>query len=122
MLALGLGLTAALIWAVHDLLARKLSQGAALLPIVLVVLGAGTLATWLIVAVFFRISSFAALVAAVFAPCFAFMLFGAHPVTWATIPMGLLLVLRHRPNIERLLAGTEPRIGAQKKPAAEPNP
>ena len=44
MLALGLGLTAALIWAVHDLLARKLSQGAALLPIVLVVLGAGTLA------------------------------------------------------------------------------
>lgn len=85
-------------------------------------LGVGTLATWLIVAVFFRISSFAALVVAVFAPCFAFMLFGAHPVTWATIPMGLLLVLRHRPNIERLLAGTEPRIGAQKKPAAEPNP
>ena len=85
-------------------------------------LGAGTLATWLIVAVFFRISSFAALVAAVFAPCFAFMLFGAHPVTWATIPMALLLLVRHRPNIERLLAGTEPRIGAKKKPAAEPNP
>ena len=85
-------------------------------------LGAGTLATWLIVAVFFRISSFAALVAAVFAPCFAFMLFGAHPVTWATIPMVLLLVVQHRANIERLLAGTEPRIGAQKKPAAEPNP
>lgn len=85
-------------------------------------LGVGTLATWLIVAVFFRISSFAALVAAVFAPCFAFMLFGAHPVTWATIPMVLLLVVRHRPNIERLLAGTEPRIGAKKKPVAEPNP
>jgi acyl phosphate:glycerol-3-phosphate acyltransferase len=84
-------------------------------------LGAGTLATWLIIAVFFRISSFAALVAAVFAPCFAFMLFGAQPVTWATIPMALLLVLRHRANIERLLAGTEPRIGAKKKPAAEPN-
>jgi drug/metabolite transporter (DMT)-like permease len=44
MLALSFGLTAALIWAVHDLLARKLSQGAALLPILLVVLGAGTLA------------------------------------------------------------------------------
>ena len=41
MLALGLGLTAALIWAVHDLLARKLSQGAALLPIIAVVLGSG---------------------------------------------------------------------------------
>jgi glycerol-3-phosphate acyltransferase PlsY len=61
-------------------------------------------------------------VAAVFAPCFAFMLFGAQPVTWATIPMALLLVLRHRANIERLLAGTEPRIGAKRKPAAEPDP
>jgi len=85
-------------------------------------LGAGTLATWLIFAVFFRISSFASLVAAVFAPCFAFMLFGAQPVTWATIPMALLLMVRHRANIERLLAGTEPRIGAKQKPVAEPNP
>jgi drug/metabolite transporter (DMT)-like permease len=41
MLALGFGLTAALIWAVHDLLARKLSQGAALLPIIVVVLASG---------------------------------------------------------------------------------
>jgi drug/metabolite transporter (DMT)-like permease len=41
MLALGFGLTAALIWAVHDLLARKLSQGAALLPIIVMVLGTG---------------------------------------------------------------------------------
>jgi drug/metabolite transporter (DMT)-like permease len=43
MLALGFGLSAALIWAVHDLLARKVSQGAALLPILLIVLGAGSL-------------------------------------------------------------------------------
>lgn len=42
MLALGFGLTAALLWAVHDLLARKLSQDAALLPILAVVLAAGT--------------------------------------------------------------------------------
>ncbi len=42
MLALSLGLTAALIWAVHDLMARKLSQGAALLPIVLLVLVSGS--------------------------------------------------------------------------------
>jgi drug/metabolite transporter (DMT)-like permease len=42
MLALSFGLGAALLWAVHDLLARKLSQGAALLPILLVVLVAGT--------------------------------------------------------------------------------
>jgi drug/metabolite transporter (DMT)-like permease len=41
MLALGFGLTAALIWAIHDLLARKVSQGASLLPIIATVLGAG---------------------------------------------------------------------------------
>jgi drug/metabolite transporter (DMT)-like permease len=41
MLELGFGLTAALIWAVHDLLARKLSQGAPLLPIVMLVLATG---------------------------------------------------------------------------------
>jgi drug/metabolite transporter (DMT)-like permease len=44
MLALGFGLTAALIWAVHDLLARKLSQGAALLPILILVLAGGAFA------------------------------------------------------------------------------
>jgi drug/metabolite transporter (DMT)-like permease len=43
MLALSLGLAAAALWAVHDLLARKLSQGAALLPILFIVLAAGTL-------------------------------------------------------------------------------
>jgi drug/metabolite transporter (DMT)-like permease len=41
MLALGFGLTAALVWAVHDLLARKVSPGAALLPIIATVLSAG---------------------------------------------------------------------------------
>ena len=81
-------------------------------------LGAGTLATWLIIAVFFRISSLAALIAAVFAPCFAFWLFGLRPVMWATIPMAVLLMVRHRANIARLIAGTEPRIGAKKKPVA----
>ena len=81
-------------------------------------LGAGTLATWMIIAVFFRISSFAAVVAAVFAPLFAFWLFGVRPVMWATIPIAILLLVRHRANIERLIAGTEPRIGAKKKPEA----
>ena len=82
-------------------------------------LGAGTVATWLIIAVFFRLSSLAALVAAIFTPCFAFWLFGVRPVMWATIPLALLVMLRHRANIERLLAGTEPRIGVEKKTAPE---
>jgi glycerol-3-phosphate acyltransferase PlsY len=82
-------------------------------------LGAGTLATWLMIAVFFRLSSLAALIAALFAPCFAFWLFGVRPVMWATIPIALLVMLRHRANIARLLAGTEPRIGEKKKPVTE---
>ena len=82
-------------------------------------LGAGTLATWLMIAVFFRISSFAAIVAALFAPCFAFWLFGLAPVMWVTIPISALLILRHRANIERLLSGSEPRIGEKKKPVSE---
>ena len=63
---------------------------------------------------FFRISSLASLFAALFTPCFAFWLFGVRPVMWATIPLALLVMFRHRANIERLLAGTEPRIGAKK--------
>ena len=80
-------------------------------------LGGGTLATWLMIAVFFRISSLAAIIAALFAPCFAFWLFGIRPVVWATVPIGVLLMVRHRANIDRLLNGTEPRLGAKKKTA-----
>jgi drug/metabolite transporter (DMT)-like permease len=43
MLALSFGLVAAVIWAVHDLLARKVAPGAALLPILVVIIGAGSL-------------------------------------------------------------------------------
>ena len=44
MLALGLGLAAALIWAVHDLLVRRLSQGGQVLPMLLVVMASGVVA------------------------------------------------------------------------------
>lgn len=44
MLALICGLTAACAWAVHDLLVRKLGQDAPILPMMLAVLAAGTLA------------------------------------------------------------------------------
>ena len=73
-------------------------------------MGGGTFATWLIIAVFFRISSFASIVAAVFAPCYAFWLFGAQPVVWATIPLAALLLLRHRGNIERLRTEQPERV------------
>ena len=75
-------------------------------------LGVATVATWIVVAVFFRISSLAALVAALFAPLYCGWLFGLRPLLAAVTAIALLLAWRHRANIVRLVAGEEPRIGA----------
>lgn len=80
-------------------------------------IGAGTLATWLIIAFFFRYSSLAALVAAVFAPLWQAFIHGADSRALAVAVMGALLIWRHRVNIGRLLNGTESKIGGSKKPA-----
>jgi len=83
-------------------------------------LGLAALATWLIIAVFFRYSSLASIVTAVFAP--AFFLLG-NRVVWeapgvqvlSLAVMALLLIWRHSENINRLLAGKESKLGAKKK-------
>jgi acyl phosphate:glycerol-3-phosphate acyltransferase len=83
-------------------------------------LGLAVLVSWLMVAVFTRYSSLAAIVAAVFAPFY--YLFG-DGVSWRAEPpialamgvMGVLLIWRHAANIQRLFAGTEGRIGGSKK-------
>ncbi len=76
-------------------------------------LAAGAAATWIIIALFFRISSLAALIAAVSAPFFCFMLYGVHPFTAAIGVIALLLIWRHKTNIKNLLAGSEGRIGGK---------
>ena len=81
-------------------------------------LGAATLVTWVVIAVFFRYSSLASLVAALFAPLFQFLFWGGGPVGVAVIVMSLLLVWRHAGNISKLLAGTESRIGRKDPQAA----
>lgn len=78
------------------------------------ILGLATLSTWLIIAVFFRYSSLAALVAAIFAPLYCFFLFGSNPICIAMLLMALLLIWRHKSNIQNLLAGKESRIGSKK--------
>lgn len=78
------------------------------------VLGLATLATWVIVALFFRYSSLAALAAAVFAPLYQVFLFGPSAGSLAIVAMSLLLVWRHRSNIGKLIAGTESRIGQKR--------
>ena len=81
-------------------------------------LAVGAASTWLVIAVFFRISSLAALIAAVSAPVYCFMLYGIHPYTLAVGIIALLLVWRHKGNIRKLLAGTEARIGGKRNPPA----
>lgn len=74
-------------------------------------LGLATLVTWVIVAFFFRYSSLAALVSALFAVFYYVLLFGMRPAALAITVMSALLVWRHRRNIANLLAGKEGRIG-----------
>lgn len=73
-------------------------------------LGLGTLATWLVIALFFRISSLAAIIAAVFAPLYDLWLSGPRLMTVAVAVISLLLLLRHKANILRLVRGEEGRI------------
>jgi glycerol-3-phosphate acyltransferase PlsY len=77
-------------------------------------LGLATLSTWLIVAFFTRYSSLAAIAAALFAPLYYIFLFGFHPVVLALVIMCVLLIWRHRSNIQNLMNGSETRIGRKK--------
>lgn len=80
-------------------------------------LGLATLATWLIIAFFFRYSSLASLVAAAFAPFYQLLIWGGGWLAVSISVMSLLLVWRHSANIKKLLAGTESKLG-QKAPGA----
>lgn len=86
------------------------------------VLGLATLATFAIVAFFSRYSSLASMVAAVFAPLY--YLFGDRAAWYVDrsillvmFVMAALLLWRHRQNIDKLIKGTESKLGGAKKPA-----
>jgi glycerol-3-phosphate acyltransferase PlsY len=85
-------------------------------------LGLATLATWIIIAYFSRYSSLAALVSAAFAPVYQMMIWGSGDngaLVGVLVVIGLLLVWRHAGNIQKLLNGTESRLG-QKSSAPAP--
>jgi glycerol-3-phosphate acyltransferase PlsY len=73
---------------------------------------------WLLTALLTRYSSLAALVAAIAAPIAAGFLIERIEIVTAVAIMSGLLIWRHRPNIQRLFAGTEPRIGKRTKEQA----
>ena len=79
------------------------------------VLGIATLGTWIIVAVFLRYSSLAALAAALFGPMYFVFLFGIRPMAFALLLICVLLIWRHRSNIQNLLNGSESRIDSKKE-------
>jgi len=79
------------------------------------ILGLATLGTWIIVAIFMRYSSLAALAAAVFGPIYFVFLFGFQPMAIALLSVCSLLIWRHRSNIKNLMNGLESRIGSKKK-------
>ncbi len=78
--------------------------------------GIALIAIWLGMALVFRISSLAAIAAAVAAPVVMWL---SAPGAWeyigATLLMSLLLLWRHRSNIRNLSEGTEPRIGEKRE-------
>jgi glycerol-3-phosphate acyltransferase PlsY len=78
------------------------------------ILGLACIATWLIVAFFFRYSSLAAIISAIFAPFYQTLIWGPGPETLVLIVMSGLLIWRHGSNINKLIKGTESRIGAAK--------
>jgi glycerol-3-phosphate acyltransferase PlsY len=76
-------------------------------------LGAATLGTWVVVAALFRYSSLASVVAAVCAPIYHSLFWDPDITTLAIAVMSLLLIWRHRGNVEKLLAGRESRLGGK---------
>ncbi|MDR2710201.1 MAG: glycerol-3-phosphate 1-O-acyltransferase PlsY [Burkholderiales bacterium] len=73
-------------------------------------LALGLIVVWLIFAVGFKISSLAALIAALCMLAGMFYFFGNTLVSWTMVVIALLLIWRHKSNIERLLKGKEGKI------------
>jgi glycerol-3-phosphate acyltransferase PlsY len=68
-------------------------------------------ATWLLMAGIFRISSLSALTAFALAPLYTVWWTSSWIASGWVLAMTVLIYWRHRANIQRLLNGTEPRIG-----------
>lgn len=78
-------------------------------------LGLAALATWLLVALIFRLSSLSALLAAAATPIYAILLAVPREYVLVVSVLSLLLIWRHKGNIQNLLAGKESKIGSKSK-------
>ncbi|KHF24409.1 glycerol-3-phosphate 1-O-acyltransferase PlsY [Solemya velum gill symbiont] len=73
--------------------------------------GLGVVAVWLVMALLFRYSSLAALTAMAMAPVIVYLQWNNAFLTACQTLITVILFWRHRTNIERLLNGTEGKIG-----------
>jgi glycerol-3-phosphate acyltransferase PlsY len=74
-------------------------------------LGLAVVVTWALVFAIWRYSSLAAIVAAALAPVFAYFLLPYKDYLILTLAITVLLIWRHRSNIQKLMAGTEAGFG-----------
>jgi glycerol-3-phosphate acyltransferase PlsY len=92
---------------------KGLATGAGILAALNLPVALIGLATWITVALIWRTSSLAALVAAAASPLYM-LLFGPWLYAAGAAVLAALIFVTHRDNIRRLLAGQEPRIGDKK--------
>ena len=78
-------------------------------------MGLAVLATWLPDEIIFRYSSLSALVAAIAAPIYAMIFHLPIELVIATAIMSLLLLWRHKSNIQNLMTGKESKWAAKSK-------
>jgi acyl phosphate:glycerol-3-phosphate acyltransferase len=76
-------------------------------------LGLAFLCSWLVIAFLTRISSVSALAAALLSPAFAWIL--GHELIWPLLLFAAVIWYRHAANIQRLIAGEEPKISFASK-------
>lgn len=72
-----------------------------------------TLLIWLAVLGIWRYVSLASILAGVFLPLFIWFFSGVGILFSISLAAGILLIYRHRSNIQRLLAGNENKLGKQ---------
>jgi len=84
-------------------------------------LGLATIATFVVIAAFFRYVSLASMVASLFAVFFSWFIKLGDATTLAVAVMAALLIWRHKDNIQRLIAGTESRLGEKKATPPDPS-
>lgn len=77
-------------------------------------IGLMAIATWLAVAMIWRISSLSALVASILAPVYTVSILGVGEIAGVVLLMSLVLIWRHQSNIMNLRTGKESAIGEKK--------